>query len=120
MSDSIRQCEICKKGKHDCAVICDNCFNKNKGSDTIIASVSKALFLPLIVMLFFSYGLGFMVTKDLVFYKEQVYTSWEQQQDYSEMLRQEINSKNQIISDLNTELQITKVVLIYQKDKCLK
>lgn len=80
-------------------------------------SVKIALFLPLITMLFFSYGIGYMVMQDNVFYKEQVYTSWEQQQDYSEMLRQEINGYKDKVADLNKDLEVCRVVLIYEKEK---
>lgn len=75
------------------------------------------MFLPILVMLIISVSLNYVVNDNLKFYQNQVYVSWEQQQDYSELLRQEINSKQSIISDLNTQIEVCKVVLIYEKEK---
>lgn len=75
------------------------------------------MFLPILVMLIMSVSLNYAVNDNLKFYQNQVYVSWEQQQDYSEMLRQEINSKQSVISDLNTQIEICKVVLIYEKER---
>lgn len=75
------------------------------------------MFLPILVMLIMSVSLNYVVNDNLKFYQNQVYVSWEQQQDYSEMLRQEINSKQSVISDLNTQIEVCKVVLIYEKER---
>lgn len=75
------------------------------------------IFLPMLVMLIISVSFNYAVNDNLKFYQNQVYVSWEQQQDYSELLRQEINDKQSIISDLNTQIEVCKVVLIYEKEK---
>lgn len=75
------------------------------------------MFLPVLVMLIMSVSFNYAVNDNLKFYQNQVYVSWEQQQGYSEMLRQEINSKQSIISDLNTQIEVCKVVLIYEKER---
>jgi hypothetical protein len=71
------------------------------------------MFLPILVMLIMSVSFNYAVNDNLKFYQNQVYVSWEQQQDYSEMLRQEINSYKDKVSDLNTQLEVCKTELKY-------
>jgi hypothetical protein len=60
--------------------------------------------------------INFAVTQDRFWYQQETYRSWEIQQDYSEMLRQEINSKDKLIADLNTDLQICEVSRMYERE----
>ena len=78
------------------------------------------MFLPIFIMLIFSISTAYYLRDNLEFYQKQVYTSWETQQEYSETLRQEINLCNNNLKDVNTDLQIYKISLIYEKEMCLK
>lgn len=74
----------------------------------------KIKFFPfLFFMLVLCIGLMYVVKDNLFFYQQETYRSWEIQQSYSEILRQEINSYKDKVSDLNTQLEVCKTELKY-------
>lgn len=74
----------------------------------------KIKFFPfLFFMLVLCIGLMYVVKDNLFFYQQEIYRSWEIQQSYSEILRQEINSYKDKVSDLNTQLEVCKTELKY-------
>jgi len=78
--------------------------------DKIKISLFPTLVFCFIVMVM----INFAVTQDRFWYQQETYRSWEKQQEYSEMLRQEINSCNIKIMDLNKDVELCNLRLYYE------
>lgn len=75
------------------------------------------MFPYLVMSVILMMGICWVVKDNLIFYQKETYESWEIQQEYSELLRNEIDFEKNKVADLNLALNVCEVILIYEKEK---